>query len=382
MPPASLIYLDYNATAPMRDEVVDEVARVMRTAPGNPGSRHKAGRLARQVLESARERLAALLDARPSELIFTSGGTESINLALRGLAGGSPGHVLTTPGEHPATEETVRDFERQGWRRATLPVDATGLLQSEAIESVPWSQVRLATALLAHNETGVIQETAGLAAACRAHRVPLHLDAVQAVGKIDVSFRRLQATALSFAAHKFGGPRGIGGLLLETGAPFAPLLRGGHQEQDRRPGTECVALAAGMALALELWQADREQITTRVQSLRERLWTGLQRECPPVTLIGHPGQRLPNTLNAAFPDCDGEALLVALDLESVCCSLGTTCASGSSEPSPILSAMSVPADLHRSCLRMSLGYGTSEEEIDLAIARIARVVRRLRRSSP
>ena len=381
MPSASLIYLDYNATAPAREEVVEEVARVMRLAPGNPGSRHAAGRQARKVLESARERIAARLDARPTELIFTSGGTESINLALRGLAAGSPGYLLMTPGEHPATEETVRDLERHAWRRRTLPIDRDGRLRSDALASIPWPEVRLATALLAHNETGVIQEVTRLAEACRRQQAPLHLDAVQAVGKIDVSFRRLNAAALSFAAHKFGGPRGIGGLLWESGAPLTPLLRGGHQEQDRRPGTECVALAAGMALALDLWHAEREQLTARVQTLRDRLWIGLQRECPPAVLIGHPEHRLPNTLNVAFPGCDGEALLVALDLESVCCSLGTTCASGSSEPSPVLAAMSVPVELHRSCLRMSIGYGTREEEIDLAINRIAGVVRRLRVSA-
>lgn len=372
------IYLDHNATTPQRPEVIDEVARVSRAQYGNPGSRHVAGRGARQVLESARERMAALLGARPAEVIFTSGGTESINLAVRGLCGAGPGIVVAPAGEHPATEESLAALEEAGQRRVALRLDADGLLDAGGLEEIDWPQVRLATLLLAHNETGVVQDVGPLAERCRLHGVPLHVDAVQAVGKLPTDFRALGATALSLGAHKFGGPRGVGALLLREGVRLAPLLRGGHQERERRAGTECVALAAGMALALELWERERDAITTRLTSLRERLLTGLTAACGPVQLIGHPTQRLPNTLNLAFAGCDGEALLVALDLAGVCCSLGSTCSSGSTEPAAILAAMGVPQELHRSCLRLSLGWNSTAADVDGAIERIALTVGRLR----
>lgn len=373
------IYLDHNATTPLRPEVMDEVARVARDQFGNPGSRHVAGRAARQVLESARERLAAILGATPAEVIFTSGGTESINLALRGLCTGAPGAILAPQGEHPATEQTLAALAATGWQLHRLPLDPLGLLDLTRLGEVTWSSVRLVTLLLAHNETGVVQDVAPLAALCREHRIPWHLDAVQAVGKIPVHFQRLGATALSLAAHKFHGPRGIGALLLRDGTRLSPLLRGGHQERDRRAGTECVALAAGMARALELWQADHTALTARLVELRDRLHRGLVAACPPVQLIGHPTQRLPNTLNLAFPGCDGEALLVALDLDGVCASLGGTCSSGAMEPAPILQAMQVPAAWQRSCLRLSLGLGNSPAEVDRAVEIISRTVARLRR---
>lgn len=376
MPLPTLINLDHNATTAPRPEVLNELCRVAREAAGNPGSRHALGRKARQCLEEARERLAALLGARPVEVVFTSGGTESINLALSGLSRLRDGSMAAPPGEHPATEELLRGLE--GRPRLTLPIEASGCIARSRLAELPWDEVGLATLLLAHNETGVVQDVEPVIERCRASGIPVHLDAVQAVGKIDVDFRRLGATALSLAGHKFHGPRGIGAVLIREGVELPPLLRGGHQERGRRPGTECVSLAAGMVLALELWHRDRERITEHLQSLRERLWERLQASCAPVRLIGHAEQRLPNTLNVAFPGVDGEALLVSLDLAGVCASLGTTCASGTTEPSPILSAMGVPAELHRSCLRLSLGRDNTREEVDEAAERIAEVVRRLR----
>jgi cysteine desulfurase len=378
MPTAPFIYLDHNATTPMRPEVVDEVARVSRDRFGNPGSRHAAGRAARNILESARERLAAMLEAKPAEVIFTSGGTESINLAIQALRGGVPGWIAAPLGEHPATEQSVALAVSHGWRHWSLGLDPDGLLASDALDSVPWPETRLVTLLLAHNETGVLQDVRRVAELCREHRVPLHLDAVQAVGKVPVAFRSLGATALSLGAHKFYGPRGIGALLVRDGTRLMPLLRGGHQEQGRRAGTECVALAAGMARALELWHAESGSITRHLIHLRDRLHAGLAAACGNVRLIGHPAERLPNTLNLAFPGCDGEALLVALDLAGICCSLGSTCASGAAEAPPILRAMGIPAELHRSCLRLSVGIGNTDDEIDEAVRRISAAVARLR----
>src|SRR3569623_642194 len=271
----TFIYLDNNATTQPLPEVIETVAQVMRDGFANPGSRHAAGRRARRVLEESRESIAAILGADPREVIFTSGGTESINMALYGLARGNPGLIATTAGEHPATVETCRTLEARGLAMHTMPVDSEGRLRNDDIERLPWDRIRLATAILAHNETGVIQDFAALADRCRQLGIPWHLDAVQAVGKIPVNFHALGATTLSLGAHKFHGPRGVGALLLREGTKLVPFLHGGHQEQERRPGTEATALIAGMARALESWNADQTRRIAHVRTLRDRLQTGL-----------------------------------------------------------------------------------------------------------
>ncbi len=371
------LYLDHNATTPPSPEVIELVARLMRESWANPGSRHAAGRKARRVLEDSRESLAAILGADPDEVIFTSGGTESNNLALRGLVRSSPGLIVSGPGEHPSTAETIKGLQLLGYSWRELAVDPEGMIR-EIPEQLPWPEIRLLTMLLAHNETGVIQNPQPWTDKCEAERIPFHLDGVQAVGKIDVDFHGVGATSLSFAAHKFHGPRGIGGLLLRTGARLNPLLFGGHQEQARRPGTESVPLIAGMAKALELWQADRERRHAHLLKLRRRLESGLRNLLPSTEVVAESSPRLPNTATIIFPGLDGEALLVALDLAGIHCSLGSTCASGSAEPAPILVAMGLPADRQRSAIRFSLGSRQTEAEIDEAIRGITSVVERQR----
>lgn len=376
------IYLDNNATTRPLPEVVDEVARHLAESYGNPGSRHAEGRAARRVLESARERIAAVVGAEPEEVVFTSGGTESSNMAIFGAATGPPGTILLTVGEHPATLESCRHLEKAGWRLQFLDVDSDGRLCDEVINAVDWRDVRLATVILAHNETGVIQDLDPLAAACREHRVPLHVDAVQAVGKIPVDFHALGATTLALGAHKFHGPRGIGALVIRDGVQLAPFQFGGHQERGRRPGTELVALAAGMAKALEIWNRQREDRTARIAALRNRLQQGLQAACEPIVVNGSEQHRLPNTLNIAFPGLDGEAILVALDLAGVACSLGSTCASGSAEPAPALTAMNVPPEVAKASVRLSLSVFNTPEEIDEGVERISKVIAQLRSQEP
>ncbi|MGC1274404.1 MAG: cysteine desulfurase family protein [Planctomycetaceae bacterium] len=376
------LYLDNNATTHPLPEVLETVDRVWREAFANPGSRHAAGRGARQVLEESRETVARILDAEPDEVVFTSGGTESINLALFGLARGT-GTIATGPGEHPATAESVATLVQRGWSHQQLAVDADGRL-IEPCEPPGSSRrpdpadLKLVSMLLAHNETGVIQDVSPLVDRCNAAGVPTHLDCVQAVGKIPVSFKTLGATALSFGAHKFHGPRGVGGLLVRRGVRLVSLHHGGHQETDRRPGTEPVALIAGMAKALELWERDAADRTRTMLAARDRLEAALAERCPPVVVHGSQATRLPNTASVAFPGVNGDELLVALDLEGVACSLGSTCASGSSEPAPILLAMGVASEVALSTVRLSVSFETTEGEIDDAVARIARVVRRLR----
>lgn len=373
------IHLDQNATTRPLPQVREAMDRAWQEAYANPGSRHAAGRAARRVLETSRDVIARVLDAEPDEVVFTSGGTESINMALRGLARGR-GTIATGPGEHPATAETVASLVQQGWRHEQLPVDAGGRLLADSLSftSSDDAPPKLVSLLLAHNETGVIQDARAFIDACDEQGVPTHLDAVQAVGKILVSFKQLGATALSFGAHKFHGPRGVGGLLIRRGATLTPLLYGGHQEGGRRPGTEPVALIAGMATALELWHRDIQVRAARMSAARDRLERGLQASCSPVVVHGSDANRLPNTSSIAFPGFDGEALLVALDLEGIACSLGSTCASGSAEPAPILLAMGVPPDVALSTVRFSVSFETTLEEIDEAVRRITGVVTRLR----
>ncbi len=372
------VYLDANATTRPFPEVVEVVAQHLRQSYANPGSRHAEGRQARRVLETARERMADLLDADPGEVIFTSGGTESSNLALFGMTQGSPGTILLTAGEHPATMESCRSLVQRGWQLSMLDVHSSGLLRADQLATLPWERIKLATVILAHNETGVVQDTRPLAAQCRLASVPLHIDAVQAVGKIPVRFHELGSASLSLGAHKFHGPRGVGALLLRDDIRLAPRIFGGHQESDRRPGTEPVALIAGMVRALELCCEEMTQRTQKLVQLRDSLERGLCETCEPVVINGSREHRLPHTLNISFPGVDGEAMLVALDLEGIACSLGSTCASGSAEPAPALVAMGAAEDVYKSAVRFTVSTDNTLDEMTDAVQRIARVVSRLR----
>ncbi|HWL08522.1 MAG TPA: cysteine desulfurase family protein [Planctomicrobium sp.] len=373
-----MINLDQNATTPVAPEVLEVMCRVATDCVGNPGSRHRAGRRARQALEEARESIAEILEAEPGEVVFTSGGTESTNIALFGYGAGRTGTILLPDGEHPATEEPVRRLITSGWKRRVLPMDETGRLTPWSLNEIPLDGVDIATALLAHNETGVIQNLSPLIERCLSEGIPFHVDAVQGVGKIDVSFRKLKATTLSLGAHKFHGPRGIGALLVRKGVTLPSLFGGGHQESGRRPGTEPVMLAVGMSVALRLWHDQKDARTRLLSELRDRLEQGLIARCAPVFINGDMTNRLPNTTNLSFPGCEGEPLLVALDLAGVCCSLGSACASGSLEPSPVLLAMNLPKERYSSALRLSVGSTNTVEEIDQAIEIISATVTRLR----
>ncbi len=372
------IYLDANATTRPFPEVIETVAHHLRMSYANPGSRHAEGRRARRVLEESREKIADLLDATPDEVIFTSGGTEASNMAIFGFASSVPEAIALTAGEHPATIETCRSLSQRGWKLHNLDVDSDGRLLPDQFAELPWESLKLVSLILAHNETGVVQDIAPLSDQCRERGVPIHIDAVQAVGKIPISFRDLGATALSLGAHKFHGPRGIGALLLREGVRLTPFQFGGHQEGGRRPGTELVALAAGMARALELCCTEQETRIAKLQSMRDQLEAGLRETCDPVVINSPPEHRLPNTLNISFPGIDGEAALVALDLEGIACSLGSTCASGSAEPAPVLVAMGRDEAVYKSAVRFSLSSDNHPDEIPEAVRRIAGVIRRLR----
>ncbi|MBL8799382.1 MAG: cysteine desulfurase [Planctomycetia bacterium] len=381
------IYLDHNATTPLLPAVRAAMLPYCDDAFGNPASAHAAGRRARRALEDAREQLAALLDAGPDEVLFTSGATESNNLALFGLSGEPAGAILASPLEHPSVAEPLRRLAEMGSAVEYLPVGPTGLLAAADLRERLRPDVRLLVLQLANHETGIVQPLADLIGQARQRpefedRLAIHTDATQAVGKLPVRFRELGVTTLSCSAHKFHGPKGIGLLLVRRGTKVRPLLYGGHQQQGRRPGTEPVALAVGMAAALDLAHRELTTRRERVRELRHRFLALLEQQAAPVVLNGpaegEPGFRLPHTLNLSFPGCRADALLMNLDLVGIACSTGSACSSGSLLPSPVLQAMGVPPERFSSAMRFSLSYLLTEAQIEEAARRIATVVRRLR----
>jgi cysteine desulfurase len=373
-----LIYLDNNATTPLLPAVWDAMRPFLTDVYGNPASAHQAGRRARRALEDARERVADLLGARPDEVLFTSGATEANNLALFGLAGDPPGHVLASPVEHPSVVEPLRQLEQRGFRVDWLPVDAVGVVRAAVVPERLRPDTRLVAVMLANHETGAVQPVRDVAEAVRG-RAACHCDAVQAVGKLPVRFDDLGVSTLALSAHKFHGPKGVGALLVRRGVKLPPLLHGGHQQRGRRPGTEAVALAVGLAAALEAARREHDARRERVLRLRRRFLERLRAGAAPVVLNGPEAGGVPHTLNLSFPGCRAEALLMNLDLAGVCCSTGSACSSGSLLPSPVLQAMGVPDEVLRSAMRFSLSPLLEEAEVDEAARRVVTVVERLRR---
>jgi len=373
------IYLDNNATSPLLPAVFEAMRPYLTDTYANPASAHGPGRRARQALEDARDRVAACLGAHPDEVVFTGSGTEANNLAIFGLMGRSPGHIIASPIEHPSVAEPVRHLEQIGSGVDYLPVDHRGIVRPEAVSRLLRPETRLLALMLANNETGALQPVVP----CRQlleqrPSTAFHCDAVQAVGRVPVHFGQLGVTTLSLSAHKFHGPKGIGALLLRRGATLQPLLLGGHQQRGLRPGTQPVALAVGLATALELAVQEHDARRDRVLALRRRLLTTLEHQVPPVVLNGPPDGGVPHTLNLSFPGCQADALLMTLDLAGVACSTGSACSSGSLLPSPVLRAMELPPQLLRSAMRFSLSALLTAQEIDEAARRIAAAVRQLR----
>jgi cysteine desulfurase len=387
------IYLDNNATTALDPEVL-EAMRPFWLGAGNPESRHAAGRAARRAWELAKETVARILGADPGEVIFTSGGTESNNLAIFGLAGAGdagsaaaedpprrPSHIVSSPIEHPAVAEAVAHLEADGFAVDRPPVDAAGVADPARMAAGFRPETRLATLMLANNEIGAIQPVARLAALAQQAGISVHTDAVQAVGRIPVDFRRLGVATLAASAHKFHGPVGAGLLLVRSGVRLRARLHGGSQQQGRRPGTVAVPLAVGLAAALERWQTEADARTTRWTALRDRLEAGLIAALGPGRVVRNgpveDALRLPQTVSLGFSGLDGDALLMQLDLAGIAASLGSACASGSTRPSPTLVAMRVPDDRLRSSVRFSLGTTTTAAEIEDALARIIAIVGRL-----
>jgi cysteine desulfurase len=373
-----MIYLDYNATTPLCDPARDAMLPYLSRHFGNPSSIHAAGREARAAIDSARDRLAALLQAKPSEIIFTSGATESCNLAVFGMARSSSsrsGHIVSNKAEHHAVLNPVEYLEkRENFEVTWLNVSGNGMVDLDQLKDSIRPDTRLVSIMTANNETGVIQPMREISQICRERGVLLHSDMVQAFGKTDVDVAQVDVG--SFAAHKFYGPKGTGFLYLRAGLPIEPIMFGGAHENQRRPGTENVASIAGMAAAAEWILRDRETEEQRRAKLRDQLWKSIAHVFPDAEQNGNPVSRLTNTLNVSFTGIDSETMLMALDLEGVCASSGSACMVGSVRASHVLLAMGLPMERARSAIRFSLGRWTTAEEISDAGNVLERIAKR------
>jgi cysteine desulfurase len=373
----SSIYLDHSASTSVLPAVWEAMQPFFK-APGNPASSHHAGRHARRALTDARERIASLLDAHPDEVIFTSGATEANNLALFGSAGDPPSHLLSSPVEHPCAIEPLRQLSKAGHDLGFLTVDVLGRVSPDQLAHLLRPDTRLVCVQLANHETGTLQPIQELTAVCPSG-VVFHCDAAAAAGKLPVRFHELGVTTLTLSGHKFHGPKGIGALLVRREAKLRPLLYGGHQQQGRRPGTEPVPLAVGLAVALELAVKEMAQRQQRVLDLRRRFLDQLRAAAGPLVVNGPQEGSVPHILNVSFPGCRADLLLMKLDLAGVACSTGSACSSGSLLPSPVLEAMGVPSAVLHSAMRFSFSHLLSEAEVEQAAQRVAEVVARLRR---
>jgi len=377
------IYLDHNATTPVRDEVADAMDRAQRELFGNPSSVHEEGAASLTAIERARVQVASLLGCAPGDVLFTGGASEANNTALLRVApvlGGR--HLVTSNVEHPSIEGPLETLAARGWEITRLPVDATGRLGAAAVSGALRGDTALVSLIWANNETGVLLPLEEIAQAVAPHAARLHVDATQAVGKLPLDLSRVPVDLLSLAAHKFGGPKGVGCLVLRNLPEFEPLLRGGPQERRRRAGTENVAGIVGLGVACELARRELPERVRRHAELRDRLWAGLREKIPGVRRNGDPEHVLPNTLNVTFERTAGELLLQALDLEGVAVSAGAACSSGSIEPSRVLVALGLDAQSARGTLRFSVGHGTRESDIDRVLALLPDLVARVRAAEP
>lgn len=381
----SRIYLDHNASTPVRAEVLEAMLPYFSEHYGNASSAHAFGQEARGAVEEARAKVAALVNASPNEIVFTSGGTESDNMGVLGAAralAGAGRHVVVSEIEHEAVRNAAGALETEGFAVTRVPASADGRVDPAAVAQALRPDTVLVSVMAANNETGVLQPVPEIGAICAARSIAFHTDAVQAAGKIPIDARAWQATFLTIAAHKFYGPKGVGALVVKRGAKTAPLLFGGEHERGRRAGTENVPGIVGMGAAAELAQADLATAPPRMAALRDRLEQGLLARVPQTVVHGAGAPRACNTSHLSFVGAEGEHLILTLDTKGIACSSGSACKSGSAHPSHVLLSMGVPAAVAQTAVRLSLGRGTTEAEIDRVLDLLPPVVQKLRASSP
>jgi cysteine desulfurase len=376
------IYFDHNATTPVDPAVAEVIARVMTEEFGNASSVHHFGQRAKAVLDDARSAVAALLNAEPSEIVFTSGGTESDNFALRGVAEAlEPAgrrHLIASSIEHEAVLVTLRALARRGWRVTLLPVGTSGIVQPVALADALTDDTAIVSVMHANNEIGTIQPIAELAALAHGRGALFHTDAVQSIGKVPVDVRALGIDLLSLSAHKFNGPKGAGALWIKRGARVSAILTGGKHERNRRAGTENVPAIAGLGVAARLAARKALADAPRTAALRNRLEEAILAKVPGTAINGDREPRVPNTTNISFEAVEAESLLIALDLEGVAVSTGSACSSGTLEPSHVLRAMGLPSPRTQKSIRLSLGAGNTDAEVDFVVAKLPAIVEKLR----
>jgi cysteine desulfurase len=376
------IYFDHNATTPVDASAADVMMRVLRDEYGNASSVHRLGQQAKSIMDEARSAVTTLIGAEPSELVFTSGGTEADNFALRGAAEAleptGRKHLIATAIEHEAVLVTLKALARRGWRTTLLPVGESGIVSPDALREALTDDTAIVSVMHANNELGTIQPVAELAAIARTKGALFHTDAVQSVAKIPVNVRDLGVDLLSLSAHKFNGPKGAGALWIKRGTRIAPILTGGKHERTRRAGTENVPAIAGMGVAAEHGRSKLGTEPARVAALRDRLEREILSRIPGTIVNGARELRVPNTTNISFDRIEAESLLIALDLEGIAVSTGSACSSGTLEPSHVLRAMGLPTHRTQNSLRFSLGAGNTDAEIDYLLEKLPKAVEKLR----
>jgi cysteine desulfurase len=377
------VYLDHNASTPVHPEVLAEMLPYFGDVYGNPSSVHGFGREARAAVDVARERVATFLRVRPDELVFTSGGTESDNFGLKGLAlARGSGHLITSTIEHHAVLRSAQALETQGFAVTYLPVDHTGMVDPDDVRRALRADTVAISVMHANSEVGTIQPVAAIGAIAREAGVPFHVDAVQTFGKVPIDLEAMGIDALSFSSHKIYGPKGIAGLYIRRGTKMISIQHGGEHERRRRAGTENVPGIVGLGKAVEIRGRDMKAEGERVSALRDRMWEGIRARVPDVRLNGHPTERLPGTANICYRNVESESIVLGLDLKGIAVSAGSACTAGSVEPSHVLVAMGVPLDWAMGAVRSSLGRSTTAEDVDYVVESVVEVVGKVRRAMP
>jgi cysteine desulfurase len=377
------VYLDHNASTPVHPEVLAAMLPYFSERYGNPSSIHGFGREARDAVDAARDEIVRFLGVTPEEFVFTSGGTESDNLAIKGVAHArGRGHVITSQVEHHASLRSCQALERSGFTVTYLPVDGTGMVDPDDLRRAIRPDTILITIMYANSEVGTIMPVGEIGRLAREHGIPFHTDAVQAFGKVPFSVRDVGMSLLSCSSHKIYGPKGLGGLYIAKGTKMVSIQHGGEHERRRRAGTENVPAIVGFGKAVALRVRDMQAEAERVRGLRDRMWEGVRTHVADVRLNGHPTERLPGTLNMSFRGLEAESLILALDLKGIGASAGSACTSGSLEPSYVVTAMGVPTEWALGALRCSLGRSTSAEDIDYVLEVLPAAVERIRAMSP